>query len=402
MLRSNTEVISVASEYFLREAHDRVLSGESGTDLGLREEILASWDRSTNSGLRPELFAVPHIRDLETDGRLERAARPVFDQVEGDLSSTDVGLFLTNERAEILDRRADRGILEPFDRVQLAPGFRYAETDVGTNAIGTALTVQSPSIVFGCEHFADALGPLACAAIAIEDPATGKPLGVLDVSCNAGDANPLMLPFVRRVTREIEQRLLDATLVGERTLRERFLHVKRWAKIPIVSLSKDSMMTNRAAAALLHPSDQAQLWEWIQRGLIENHLESPLTLANGMSVTACFEPVTDGGEFVGAIVRLDTTEPSGNVEKDRCSSVRGRYRPTNGWASLTETERSVTELIAQGLTNREAATRMYLSHHTVEYHLRSVFRKMGIHSRVQLATLVMQRASESEVSGTLL
>jgi hypothetical protein len=65
----------VTSEYrFPRDARDRVLSGERHIDLGVREEILASWDRSANSGLRHERFAAPHIRDLEIDGRLQRTA----------------------------------------------------------------------------------------------------------------------------------------------------------------------------------------------------------------------------------------------------------------------------------------------------------------------------------------
>jgi ATP/maltotriose-dependent transcriptional regulator MalT len=59
-------------------------------------------------------------------------------------------------------------------------------------------------------------------------------------------------------------------------------------------------------------------------------------------------------------------------------------RPTSGWASLTETERAVANLVAQGFTNRQVAGQMFLSPHTVGFHLRQVFRKLGIHSRVDL------------------
>lgn len=60
-------------------------------------------------------------------------------------------------------------------------------------------------------------------------------------------------------------------------------------------------------------------------------------------------------------------------------------RPTSGWASLTETERRVAELVSQGLTNRDVARQMFLSRHTVDFHLRHVYWKLGISSRVQLA-----------------
>jgi DNA-binding CsgD family transcriptional regulator len=60
-------------------------------------------------------------------------------------------------------------------------------------------------------------------------------------------------------------------------------------------------------------------------------------------------------------------------------------RPMSGWASLTDTEHAVCGLVAQGLTNRGIANEMFLSTHTVAFHLRQVFRKLDIRSRVDLA-----------------
>ena len=58
---------------------------------------------------------------------------------------------------------------------------------------------------------------------------------------------------------------------------------------------------------------------------------------------------------------------------------------------LTESEVRVVRLVAEGLTNREVATRLYLSPHTVDSHLRHTFTKLGIRSRVQLAREVVRR-----------
>ncbi|MEU7941293.1 helix-turn-helix transcriptional regulator [Microbispora bryophytorum] len=66
-------------------------------------------------------------------------------------------------------------------------------------------------------------------------------------------------------------------------------------------------------------------------------------------------------------------------------------RPASGWDSLTDTEHAVAALIAKGLTNRQAAAQMFLSPHTVSTHLRHVFTKLGIASRVELARLVAER-----------
>lgn len=66
-------------------------------------------------------------------------------------------------------------------------------------------------------------------------------------------------------------------------------------------------------------------------------------------------------------------------------------RPVSGWDSLTETERGVVAQVAEGLTNRQVGARMFLSHHTIAFHLRQVFRKLDISSRGELIRLTMER-----------
>lgn len=66
--------------------------------------------------------------------------------------------------------------------------------------------------------------------------------------------------------------------------------------------------------------------------------------------------------------------------------VSGR-RPASGWTALTDSEAAVVRLVADGLTNREVAAKLFVSHHTVSGHLRSVFTKLGVNSRVELTRL---------------
>ena len=54
-------------------------------------------------------------------------------------------------------------------------------------------------------------------------------------------------------------------------------------------------------------------------------------------------------------------------------------------ARLTEAERRVAAAVSSGLSNREAAETLSLSVRTVESHLASVFRKLGVKNRTQLA-----------------
>jgi DNA-binding CsgD family transcriptional regulator len=67
-------------------------------------------------------------------------------------------------------------------------------------------------------------------------------------------------------------------------------------------------------------------------------------------------------------------------------------RPTFGWDSLSESERRVADLVARGLSNKEIAERLYMSHRTVGSHLYRIFPKLGLRSRVELARVVIERS----------
>jgi DNA-binding CsgD family transcriptional regulator len=63
-------------------------------------------------------------------------------------------------------------------------------------------------------------------------------------------------------------------------------------------------------------------------------------------------------------------------------------RAKTGWDSLTDSELTVVNLIAEGATNRDVATELHLSPHTVKTHLHNAFVKLGITSRAQLTQLM--------------
>lgn len=75
-------------------------------------------------------------------------------------------------------------------------------------------------------------------------------------------------------------------------------------------------------------------------------------------------------------------------ELDRPSPRRGTARPTEGWASLTPREVRVSALVAEGLTNGEIARQLHISRHTVETHVKHIYAKLSIRSRVDLTLLV--------------
>lgn len=75
-------------------------------------------------------------------------------------------------------------------------------------------------------------------------------------------------------------------------------------------------------------------------------------------------------------------------DRRRAPEPRTPTDAENRWAVLTAAERRVAAQVADGLTNRETASALFISMHTVDYHLRQIFRKLELRSRVDLARLV--------------
>jgi transcriptional regulator of acetoin/glycerol metabolism/DNA-binding CsgD family transcriptional regulator len=367
----------------LRRCLARVVAGGEPPD-GVRPPIGPSWRRSVASGLRPDRFDVPFDPDVDGDGALVRAAQPVLDQLAGDLAGAGVGVVLADARGHVLDRRvSEMWLADLLDRVLLAPGYVHAEDAVGTNGIGTSLVGRGPSSVEGDEHFADALTGVAGSAAPIADPGSGQMIGAVDLTCLATQASPLMLPLATWAARDIEQRLIDDTGLPERLLLHRFLQTRRGAKGPFVLFTERRMVANAAADRLLAPEDEPTLRRSAVRlRAADGRGSVMLELSRAGMVSLRVEPLPDGGSRDGILLRLAPVAGTDRRRSDDVAAV--------GWESLTGAERSVAELVAQGLTNREAAERLFLSHHTVGFHLRSVFRKLGTNTRVDLARLAVE------------
>lgn len=75
----------------------------------------------------------------------------------------------------------------------------------------------------------------------------------------------------------------------------------------------------------------------------------------------------------------------------RTSAVRHRTTGPPEWGNLTESERKLIPLVVDGLTNRAIADRLYVSVHTVNTHMKHIFTKLGINTRVELTRLAIAR-----------
>jgi sigma-54 dependent transcriptional regulator, acetoin dehydrogenase operon transcriptional activator AcoR len=242
----------------LAEARERFLTSEPVVPSDVREPILASWWRSRDWKVAADRVELSYVRDPNLDTPLTRNAVPVLRNLHEHLGGQPISVILTDAAGVVLSRMtADRDLERRLDRVQLAPGFSYAEERVGTNGIGTALEGGQPAHVFGHEHYAEDLEIFGCAGVPINDPLTGKLLGVVDLTCWRKDADALLVALAKTTADQITSALLNDSTARESRLLHEYLRACRHTSGIVLAMSSDVVMMNDSARQVLDPGDQA-------------------------------------------------------------------------------------------------------------------------------------------------
>lgn len=96
------------------------------------------------------------------------------------------------------------------------------------------------------------------------------------------------------------------------------------------------------------------------------------------------------------IVRADARLRSLGVRRGRRST---RRRSATGWAALTPTELTVARLVAEGLSNPEIATELFLSPRTVQTHVSHILAKLSLRSRTEVAREAARHGSPPWAAG---
>jgi transcriptional regulator of acetoin/glycerol metabolism len=144
----------------------------------------------------------------ERNQRLLTHAAPVMEMLFEQIVNTESMIVLTDAQGTILHSIGDDEFLARAGKVALAPGVNWAEQSKGTNAIGTALVEERPTLVHAGEHFIHANSFLTCSAAPIVDP-RGNMLGVLDVTGDQLSYHQHTMGLVRMSARMIENHWLS-------------------------------------------------------------------------------------------------------------------------------------------------------------------------------------------------
>jgi DNA-binding CsgD family transcriptional regulator len=160
-------------------------------------------------------------------------------------------------------------------------------------------------------------------------------------------------------------------------------HLRR----PLDSVSGETrrlMLVASAIGLTFGLADLAELMRNSAAGLLP-HVEE--ALASGLTVTDG-EGLAFAHELVRAAVAESVPAAVHRTLRDeaRLTVIRSNDRPRAS-DRLSQRERVIARYVGEGMTNRQIAARLYLSPHTVNFHLRQIFRKLDINSRARLVGL---------------
>ena len=179
------------------------------------DAIIQSHERCAALGLtrieRPD--PDPLIRsDLATarerNLRLYAHAAPIMELLLEQIMATQSMVLLTDTQGTVLHSVGHDDFLRRASKVALSPGVNWSESCKGTNAIGTALVTEAPTVVHADEHFMHANEFLTCSASPIFDP-RGNMLGVLDVTGDQHSYHQHTMGLVKMSARMIENHWLS-------------------------------------------------------------------------------------------------------------------------------------------------------------------------------------------------
>ncbi|UGT45007.1 Fis family transcriptional regulator [Nocardia yamanashiensis] len=287
--------------------------------------VLASWRRSLDAGVSDLVNVLDrgYQGELDLTTRFVNCAVPVIERLQTELAELPVTIALTDQRSRVLVRRDNQRFLsELFDEVYFAPGFVYSEDSVGTNGVGTALAAGKPVFIQGPEHFAENITVFACAGAPVRDPLTGAVQGVLDLSCLAQDANPLMPVLIREAARHIEAELRATGSLRQQAVLDRFLRVARAGRGPVVALGGDVFMTDARADAELSAHDRGRLREVaVELAGAREGTEVLVDLPTGRTARVQASTVLAGAEVAGVVLQVDLAVPQPRAERRPARTV---------------------------------------------------------------------------------
>lgn len=179
-------------------AHSPRESGPLAPRGSTAPRLRASWQRSERYGVPGDEVTPVFSGAVDTESLLYDCGNEVLEGLHATLANEPISLMLTDAEGLVLSRMCgDMGITRSLDRVHLAPGFYFAESNAGTNGLGLALADRVPSLVRAGEHYCTSLRGYTCAAVPVLEPISGALAGSVNLTTWSEQSSELLLALAQ-------------------------------------------------------------------------------------------------------------------------------------------------------------------------------------------------------------
>jgi len=307
---------------------------------GIADQVAASGDRCGHPGNEAAF-------DLISAKSLIHAGNPWALQ--------DVAYGQTLQAA----RRMDERLFTPILLLQLGIASAYAEDF----SCAQEYLDECRQLVDKCDTAIE-LAPLRWLELLVTGAQSGPAAAVDSIQQLDGSPEQPLLPMFAQLAGSAAWCARQARLAGARSLLDR-------------------VVTIAAQAHRLNPGLP-------QLGLFEQHVRG-LRDGDPAALAVAATEQEHGWARACAASDLAMTVQRGGSLLPRARLVARRPMPARTNPAdqlgqpLSAREQQVARLVVRGLTNRQIASRAQCSPHTVNFHIRNIFRKLGIHSRIEIA-----------------
>ncbi|MFI5436421.1 sigma-54-dependent Fis family transcriptional regulator [Rhodococcus baikonurensis] len=224
---------------------------------GTDEFVAASWLRSQAAGVSPEGGDIRYIGDVDVASRLVHYAQPVLEKLIEYTEDVPLSVAVSDNKGRVLSRLDTNSAIGALvDTISLSPGFSYAESEVGTNGVGTVLESGRSVHIVGAAHFHERFQKYSCSGAPIRDPLSGHIEGVLDLTCLVEHSTPLLHSFVRSAASTIETALLHDRELNQRILFTAFSKMEAKTRAPMLVAGKNVLISTSKAQKIFDADEQ--------------------------------------------------------------------------------------------------------------------------------------------------
>jgi DNA-binding CsgD family transcriptional regulator len=297
------------------------------------------------------------------------------------------------------------------DSLQLANSAVQASNQVGQPGLSAYALNRLALVLAHLGRVTEARAAAQAALVASRDvPATANwiwaelALGFVHLSMgDALGAAERMLPPIERLRdagwrhpdglRAVADAIEALMLLGRLDEAEALLHWFDRDEVRRPDRASSAALLERCRGLLLAAAGDADAAAGVLEAAVELHTRVPDLFAHARTLLVLGEAQRRARRIGAARRSLDAAltvfeDLGARLWAERARQARSRVGGRQPARGPTETQRRIIELVAAGRTNREVADALFMSPHTVDSHLRQIYRERGVRSRTELARQV--------------